>query len=108
MKTLSTISAATALAATLAVPVWAGTAGIGRTFPQAQASSPQAQVNPGLIARLEEASEKAERDGRNGNKNNPAFGQKSAQIDELIEQLKSGQNVDPSKIDEALQPVHVW
>jgi hypothetical protein len=108
MKTLSMIAAAIALAATFAVPVWAGPVDMERTAPEAQASPVQAQVNPGLLARLQEASEQAIRDGRNGNKNNPAFGQKSAQINDLIERLKSGQNVDPSEIDQALQPVYVW
>jgi hypothetical protein len=48
------------------------------------------------------------REGRTGNKNNPAFGQKAAQIDDLIDRLKSGQKVDPSEIDQALQPAYVW
>ena len=108
MRTLSMISAATVLAGTLAVPVWAGPVGVKPIAPEAQTTPGQTQVNPGLLARLQEASDKAIRDGRNGNKNNPAFGQKSAQIDDLIERLKSGQTVDPSEIDEALQPVHVW
>ena len=108
MKTLSMISAATVLAAALVGPVGEGPAGVRPTAPEAQPSPAQTQVNPGLLARLQEASDKAIRDGRNGNKNNPAFGQKSAQINDLIERLKGGQNVDPSEIDEALQPVHVW
>ena len=108
MRTLSMISAATALVAALAVPAWAEPVGVRPIAPEAQTSPVQTRVNPGLLARLQEASDKAIRDGRNGNKNNPAFGQKSAQIDDLIERLKSGQHVDPSEIDEALQPVHVW
>lgn len=107
MKTLSMISAATVLAA-LVGPVWAGPVGVRPTAPEPQPSPVQTQVNPGLLARLQEASDKAIRDGRNGNKNNPAFGQKSAQIDDLIDRLKSGQTVDTSEIDKALQPVHVW
>lgn len=106
MKTLSTASAAI-LAAALALPAWAGPVGMGRTA-AAQSSSAQTEVNPGLIARLQQASEDALREGRNGNKNNIAFGQKSAQIDDLIERLKSGQKIDPSEIDQALEPVHVW
>jgi hypothetical protein len=106
MKTLSTVSAAI-LAATFALPAWAGPVGMGRTA-AAQASPAQTQVNPGLIARLQEASQDAIREGRNGNKNNIAFGQKSAQINDLIERLQSGQKVDPSEIDQALEPVHVW
>lgn len=108
MKTLSTISAAALLATTLAVSAWAGPVGIGRTVPEAQTSSTQTHVNPELITQLQKASEEAQRNGRNGNKNNPVFGQKSAQINDLIERLKSGQKVDPSEIDEAFEPAHVW
>ena len=79
---------------------------MGRTSPQAQAN--QTQVNPKLIAQLQEASDEAVREGRNGNKNNPVFGQKTAQINDLIERLKSGQKVDPSEIDQAFETAHVW
>jgi hypothetical protein len=106
MKTLSTISAAAMLAATLAIPAWAGPVGMGRTAPQAQANPVKA--NSELISRLQEASDDALREGRTGNKNNPAFGQKSAQIDDLIERLQSGQRVDPSEIDQAFMPARVW
>ena len=108
MKTLSTISAAAVLATTLAIPAWAGPVGMGRTAPEAQATTAQTQVSPELIAQLQEASDAAVREGRNGNKNNPVFGQKSAQIDDLIERLKSGQKVDPSEIDQAFEPARVW
>jgi hypothetical protein len=108
MKTLSTISAAAVLATTFAIPAWAGPVGMGRTAPEAQANTAQTQVNPELIAQLQEASDDAVREGRTGNKNNPVFGQKSAQINDLIERLKSGQKVDPSEIDQAFEPVRVW
>jgi hypothetical protein len=65
-------------------------------------------TRPELIAKLQEASDEAVREGRNGNKNNPVFGQKSAQINDLIERLKSGQKVDPAEIDQAFEPARVW
>jgi hypothetical protein len=108
MKTLRTLSAAAVLATMLAVPTWAGPVGMGRTGPEAQAGAVQAQANPELIAKLQEVSEDAMREGRNGNKNNSVFGQKSAQINDLIERLKSGQKVDPSEIDQAFEPARVW
>ncbi len=108
MRPLSSISAAAVLATTFAVPAWAGPVGMGRTAPEARASSAQTEVNPELISQLQEASDQAVREGRNGNKNNPVFGQKSAQINDLIERLKSGQKVDPAEIDQAFQPARVW
>jgi hypothetical protein len=106
MKTLSTISAAALLATTFAIPAWAGSVGIARTAPQAQANA--AQANSELISQLQEASDDAVREGRTGNKNNPVFGQKAAQINDLVERLKAGQNVDPAEIDQAFQPARVW
>jgi hypothetical protein len=108
MKTLSTISAAAVLATMFAIPAWAGPVGMGRTSPETQANMAQTQVNPELIAQLQEASDQAVREGRTGNKNNPVFGQKSAQINDLIERLKSGQKVDPAEIDQAFEPARVW
>lgn len=108
MKTLSMITAAAMLATALATPVWAGPVGMGRTAPAAQSSTAQTQVDPELIAKLQEASDAAVREGRNGNKNNPVFGQKAAQINDLIARLKSGQTVDPSEIDKAFEPARVW
>src|SRR5260370_18317583 len=102
------MSAGTVSADSLPAHVWAGPAGMARTAPEAQASASRTQVNPELIANLQEASREALREGRNGNKNNAAFGQRSAQINDLIERLKSGQNVDPAEIDRAFEPAHVW
>jgi hypothetical protein len=99
MKTLSTISAAAVLATMFAIPAWAGPVGMGRNASEAQANTAQTQVNPELIAQLQEASDQAVREGRTGNKNNPVFGQKSAQINDLIEPLENGQKVDSSEID---------
>src|SRR4029077_9911289 len=112
MKTLSTISVAAVLAATFAIPAWAGSVGMERTVPAAQANTAQTQVNPELIAKLQEASEDAAQAGRRSgiknNPGNPAYLKKSAQINDLIERLKSGQKVDPSEIDQAFEPVSLW
>ena len=58
----------------------------------------------GTIAKLEAAI----REGRNGDKNNPVFLQKRAQINDLVERLQSGPHVDPSEIDETLEQTHIW
>jgi hypothetical protein len=112
MKTLSTISAAALLAATFAIPAWAAPVGMGRTAPAAQANTAQTQVNPELVAKLQEASQEAALAGRHSgiknNPGNPAYLKKSAQINDLIEWLKSGQKVDPSEIDQAFEPVRLW
>ena|SRR5260221_10777294 len=101
MKTLSTIGMTVTLATLLAVSAWAGPEAGGQTQPPTKAS-------PQLIAKLQDASQESLRNGRNGNKNNPAFGQKSAQIDDLIDRLKGGEQVNPAEIDKALEPAHVW
>jgi hypothetical protein len=111
MKTLSTIYAAAVLATTFAIPAWAGPVGMERTAPEAQANTAQTQVNPELIARLQEASQEAAQEGRHGgtkNGTNPVFLKKSEQINDLIERLKSGQTVDPSEIDKAFERVSLW
>jgi hypothetical protein len=112
MKTLSTISAAAVLAATFAIPVWAGSVGMRPTSPIAQAATAQTQVNPELIAKLQEASQEDAWAGRHGgsknNPGNPEYLKKTAQINDLIERLKSGQKVDPSEIDQAFEPVRLW
>jgi hypothetical protein len=112
MQTLSTITAAALVAATFAVPAWAGRVGIERTFPEAQANTTQTQVNSELIAKLQQAADEDAQAGRYGGiKNdpgNPAYLKKSEQISNLIERLKSGQKVDPSEIDQAFKPVSLW
>jgi hypothetical protein len=75
-----TISTAALLAATLVVSRLGGPAGMERTAPEGHEGKAQTQANPELIAKLREASEEATREWRNGNKDNPVFGQKSAQI----------------------------
>ena len=101
MKKLSTILAAGTMALTLSTPVLAGSAGISRSYATAQ---PDVQT----ITDLQQASEAAQREAREGNKDNPAFAQKSYQIDQLVEQMKAGEQVSQNQVDEALQPVRVW
>ena len=101
MKKFSTILAAGTMALTLSTPVLAGSAGISRSYATAQ---PDSQT----IADLQEASEAAQREAREGNKDNPAFAQKSYQIDQLVQRMKAGEQVSQNQVDEALQPVRVW
>jgi hypothetical protein len=101
MKKLSTILAAGTIALAMSTPVLAGSVGISRSYPTAQ---PDAQT----IADLQQASDAAQREARTGNKDNPAFAQKSYQIDQIVERLKAGQQVSQNQVDEALQPVWVW
>ena len=101
MKKLSTILAAGTMALAISTPVLAGSVGISRSYPTAQ---PDART----IADLQQASDAAQREARTGNKDNPAFAQKSYQIDQLVERMKLGQQVSQNQVDEALQPVWVW
>ena len=101
MKTLSTMFVAATLALTLTTPVLAGPAGVSRSYATAR-------PNPQTIADLENASEAAQREARTGNKNNVAFGQKSYQIDQLVQRMKDGEQVSQNQVDQALQPVAVW
>ncbi len=101
MKKLSAILAAGTMALALSTPVLAGPVGISRSYPTAQ---PDVQT----IADLQQASEAAQREARTGNKDNPAFAQKSYQIDQLVERMKTGQQVSQNQVDDALQPVRVW
>jgi hypothetical protein len=101
MKKLSTVLTAGIMTLALTTPVLAGSVGISRNYPVAQ---PDEQT----IADLEQAADAAQREAREGNKNNPAFGQKSYQIEQVVARLESGQQVDQQQVDEALQPVWVW
>jgi hypothetical protein len=101
MKKLTTILASSAVALTLSTPVLAGSVGMSRSYPTAQ-------PNVETIAELQQASEAAQREARTGNKDNPAFGQKSYQIDQLVERMKNGDQVSQNEVDAALQPVWVW
>jgi hypothetical protein len=101
MKKLSAIFAAGTIALTLSTPVLAGSIGISGSYSTAQ---PDAQT----IADLQQASGAAQREAREGNKGNPAFAQKSYEIDQLVQRMKSGQQVAQQQVDEALQPVQIW
>lgn len=101
MKKLSTMFTAGLVTLALSTPVLAGSVGVSRSYPAAQ---PDAQ----MIADLQQASDAAQREARDGNKNNPAFGQKSYEIDQVVARLESGQQVDQQQVDQALQPVRVW
>jgi uncharacterized membrane protein len=101
MKKVTTIFFAAAVTATLAVPAIAGPVGVSR-------SSTTAQPDQTTIAQLEDASQTAQRDALTGNKNNLEFRRKSYEIDQLIERMKSGQQVDPAELDKAMEPARVW
>lgn len=101
MKKNLTIFAAAALATTLAIPALAGPVGVSRTY---NSAPPDAAT----IAELQDAAQKATRDGRNGNKNNIVFARKNYEINQVIDRLNNGQRVDPAEIDIALEPAYVW
>ncbi len=100
MKKATTLAAAAAMTIVLAPIAFAGPVGVSRA-PAAM------QPDYATIAKLEKASQRAVADGRKGNKNNIEFGRKSYEIDQFVARLKAGQQVDPTEIDEALEPVHV-
>ena len=102
MKNLGRISAVAALIAGLAMPAWAGPIGVRTTEVYRTTTTTVVSPNPQLIADLQEASQDALRDGRNGNKNNPYFAQKSEEIDSVIDRLEAGQPVEIAEIDQAL------
>jgi hypothetical protein len=101
MKKLSTILAAGTLALTISTPVLAGPVGI-------QASYATTQPDAETIAELQHASKVAQREARDGNKDNAAFTLKSYQIDQLVARMQSGQQVSQNRVDNALQPVVLW
>lgn len=101
MKKVKTILCAAAVTTTFALPAFAASPGVSRTYATTQ---PDAET----IAELQDASLAAHRDALKGNKNNLEFRRKGYEIDQLIERLKSGQQVDPVEIDQALTPASVW
>jgi hypothetical protein len=101
MKKVTTILFAAAVTTTFALPAFAGAVGVTR-------SSATVQPDQTTIAELEDASQAAQRDALDGNKNNLEFRRKSYEIDQLIERMKSGQPVDPAELDQALAPPTVW
>ena len=102
MKKLSTIAMLSA-AATFAV----ATSSFSGAVPNNAGGSSQGN-DAAAIEQLQVAAKQALADGRNGNKNNAAFLRKNYEINLLIDRLQSGQQVDPSEIDKAMEPVHVW
>jgi hypothetical protein len=80
----------------------------GVVYAQAPAASTSTAVDPALIAQLEQRASQDIADGRNGNKNNPAFARKAYEVNQLVDRLKRGENVSPAEIDEAMEPAHVW
>jgi hypothetical protein len=101
MKKVTTILFAAAVTTAFAVPVFAGSAGVSRSYTSAQSDQT-------TIAQLQDASQAAQRQALDGNKNNLEFRRKSYEIDQLIERMKSGQQVDPAELDKAMEPAHVW
>jgi hypothetical protein len=102
MKRLTTILSATAVIATFALPAFAASPGISRSYTTA------VQPDPTVIAELQDASDAAQRQALQGNKNNLEFRRKSYEIDQLIQRMKNGQPVAPSELDQALEPARVW
>jgi hypothetical protein len=103
MKRLTTILSATAVIATFALPAFAASPGISRTY-----NTTTVQPDPTVIAELQDASDAAQRQALQGNKNNLEFRRKSYEIDQLIQRMKNGQPVAPSELDQALEPARVW
>ena len=101
MRKVTSIVFAAAVTTTFAIPAFAGAVGVSR-------SNPTTQPDQTTIAELQDASQAAQRDARTGNKNNLEFRRKSYEIDQLIERMKSGQTVDPSELDKAMEPARVW
>jgi hypothetical protein len=101
MKKLSTI-AILAAAATFALTTASFSGPVPNTNQNTKAADAQ------TIAQLQEAAQQALADGRNGGKNNPEYRRKNYEINLLIDRLQSGQQVDPSEIDKAMEPVHIW
>jgi hypothetical protein len=85
----------------MSTPVLAGSVGIPRSYATAQPDT-------ATIAELQQASQAAQSEARDGNKNNPAFARKSYEIDQLVERMKSGEQVSQNQVEEALQPVRIW
>jgi len=100
MKKLSTIMVLSAATFALATASFAG------AVPNSGGSA--SPTDAATVAQLQVAAKQALADGRNGNKNNAEFLRKNYEINQLVDRLQSGQQVDPSDIDKALEPVHTW
>jgi hypothetical protein len=103
MKKVKTIALASALTLTFALPAFAASPGISRSY-----TATAVQPDPTVIAELEDASQAAQRQALEGNKNNLEFRRKSYEIDQLIQRMKNGQPVTPEELDQALEPARVW
>jgi hypothetical protein len=101
MKKLSTISIL-ALSVTFALTTASFAGAVANNSQNTKAMDAQ------TIAQLQVAAQQALADGRNGGKNNPEYGRKNYEINQLIDKLQSGQQVDPAEIDKAMEPVHIW
>jgi len=101
MNKLSVIFAAGALALTMSAPALAGSSGIQRSYAATQPNSE-------TMAELRQASEAAQREAREGNKDNFAFVRKSLEINHLVQRMDSGEQVSQNQVDNALQPVWIW
>jgi hypothetical protein len=65
-------------------------------------------VDAATIAQLQVAAKQAAAEGRKGGKTNVEYLRKNYEINLLIDRLQSGQQVDPSDIDKALEAPHMW
>ena len=101
MKKLSAIGILTA-AATFAL----ATASFSGAVPNNTVKT--SQVDPATVAQLQLAAKQSLAEGRRGGKTNPEYMRKNYEINLLIDRLESGQQVDPSDIDKALEPPHNW
>ena len=101
MNKVKTILFASAATAAFALPAFAAPVGVSRTYTTVQ-------PDPTVIAELEDASQAAQRQALEGNKNNLEFRRKSYEIDQLIQRMKNGQPVTPEELDQALEPARVW
>lgn len=101
MKRYSSWLACATLGLALSSAAFAGAA-------PAASNSGSDQVDSATIAQLQQMAQETQAEGRNGNKNNGAFQLKYAQINNLIDRLKRGEHVDPSEIDQAMDPVSKW
>ena len=101
MKKLSTIAILSA-AATFAL----ATASFSGAVPNNGGTN--SKVDPATIQELQVAAKQAAAEGRRGGKTNVDYLRKNYEINLLIDRLQSGQQVDPSDIDKALEPPHQW
>jgi hypothetical protein len=100
-RKLSTFFAAGTFALALSTPALAGSVAVARSYAITQPDA-------GTLFDLQQASAAAQRQAYEGNKDNFAFVQKSNEIDQLMQRMKSGQPVNQQQIDNALQPVWIW